>query len=195
MDCCWFRHGWWYYQAFSESTKFRWYYKSPVSPPWKWRTLMLFLLDSSASPNPANIKYPTISVPFFRWSEFDDGTFSFASCWAAYVLSHSSDSLFSSSILDGIKLMLVWFTELFVFALIVFLFVVIAVALNSAMNLLKLFNCYCLYSHCLSCYLWHYQDALRIIHCVVVCICNIAYTITYHNCCTRCCCINSCLWV
>ena len=40
-------------------------------------------------------------------------------------MSHSSDSFLSSSILDGIKLLLVLLSELFIFTLFVFLFVVV----------------------------------------------------------------------
>ena len=55
--------------------------------------LILLLVKSFDSLTPSKIESPIISVvPFFHWSEFKTGTFSFTSCYAAYALSHSPDS-------------------------------------------------------------------------------------------------------
>ena len=89
--------------------------------------------------HPANIQFTTISVvPFFLCSEFRTVIFSFASCFEA--LLHFSDSSLSSSILDGINLLLVLFSELFAFTLFMLLFVVVVDALFGVKSLLESFT-------------------------------------------------------
>ena len=66
------------------------------------------------------------------------GIFSFASCFAA--LPHFSYSFLSSSILDGINLLSVLFSELFAFTLFVLLFVKVVDALVGVKSILESFT-------------------------------------------------------
>ena len=96
-------------------------------------------MESFTSLIPANIESLTISVvPFFHCSDFKTGIFSFASCFAAS--QHFSDSYLFSSILDGINLLLVLYSELLTFTLFVLLSVVIVDSLVGVKISLEMFT-------------------------------------------------------